>query len=451
MSILNPTGDDTAGLDLQELGNGTPVGPEAEHQIAPEEDAASLSARYQDVRSTTERLAAPLSPEDQVVQSMPDVSPTKWHRAHVTWFWETFLLAPYAARYQADETFGFLFNSYYEAVGARQPRAERGLITRPSVADVTAYRAKVDEAMTEFLAGDRMESSTVRDLVTLGLNHEQQHQELLLMDIKHVLSSTIVRSSYRTGNPEAASGNPVWSWIDFDGGVTEIGHRRPGFAFDNELPVHETLLRPHRIADRLVTVGDWLLFMEDGGYDRPDHWLSDGWHTINRTGWRSPMYWRQDDDGSWLIYTLDGERPLNPAEPVVHVSFYEADAYARWAGARLPTEAEWEVAVGTTPIAGNLLPADNLHPVPASEPTGALRQVFGDVWEWTASPYTAYPGFSAAPGAVGEYNGKFMIDQQVLRGGAAVTPGGHVRPSYRNFFPANARWHFGGLRLASDQ
>jgi ergothioneine biosynthesis protein EgtB len=389
---------------------------------------------------------------------MPDVSPTKWHRAHVTWFFETFLLSPLVDDYQADETFGFLFNSYYEAVGARHPRAQRGLITRPSVAEVGDYRQRVDEAMIGLLSSDKMESPEIRALVTLGLHHEQQHQELLLMDIKHVLSSTIVRSAYRQTETAldravAQSSNPAWSWVDFDGGIHQIGHRQDGFCFDNELPVHDTLLRPFRLADRPVTVGDWMLFMEDGGYQRPDFWLSDGWHKIGSTGWSAPMYWRQAEDGSWLTYTLNGERPLDPAEPVVHVSFYEADAYARWAGARLPTEAEWEVAATDMPAAGNLLPADHLHPIAdrGTGRSGDLRQMFGDVWEWTASPYVAYPGFAPAPGAVGEYNGKFMIDQQVLRGGAAITPDGHIRPSYRNFFPAHARWHFGGLRLASDQ
>ena len=412
-----------------------------------------LATRFQHIRSTTERLAEPLSPEDQVVQSMPDVSPTKWHRAHVTWFFETFLLDPYLDGYEADETFGFLFNSYYETVGDRHPRPKRGLITRPSVADVGAYRRRVDDGILELLASPQMESAEVRDLMVLGLHHEQQHQELLLMDIKHVLSSTIVRSPYRGGPATPHAENPDWSWIDLDGGVVEIGFDGTGFSFDNETPVHETLLRPYRLADRLVTVGDWLLFMEDGGYERHEFWLSDGWHRIQADGWKAPFYWDRSDDGDWSIYTLDGTRPINPSEPVVHISYYEADAFARWAGARLPTEAEWEAAARTEPITGNLLPADHLHPMPVAsdDDEAGLRQLFGDVWEWTSSPYVGYPGFSPAPGAVGEYNGKFMIDQQVLRGGCAVTPEGHVRPSYRNFFPAHARWQFGGLRLASDQ
>ena len=418
-----------------------------------------LSERYREVRATTERLATPLSAEDQVVQSMPDVSPTKWHRAHVTWFFETFLLAPNLPGYEADPIFGYLFNSYYEAVGARHPRPERGLLTRPSIDEIAAYRCKVDEAIDRLLAGPLRSDAEIRGLVELGLHHEQQHQELLLMDIKHVLGSTILRSPYRDLPVPSPAGNPVWTWVDLDGGVVDIGHDGPGFAFDNEGPLHQVLLRPYRLADRAVTAGDWQLFIDDGGYQTADLWLSDGWHHVNATGWDAPEYWRHDDDRGWMVHTLGGERPVNPAEPVVHVSYYEAEAFARWAGARLPTEAEWESAAGTVLVEGNLLPADHLHPVAVprrDRPAGdtddpGLRQMFGDVWEWTASPYTAYPGFRPAPGAVGEYNGKFMIDQQVLRGGCAVTPGGHVRATYRNFFPARARWHFGGLRLASDR
>ena len=430
-----------------------PIDPAA----GPSATRRDLTARYLEVRATTERLAEPLSAEDQIVQSMPDVSPTKWHRAHVTWFFETFLVAPNLAGYRPDPVYGYLFNSYYEAVGDRHPRPERGLITRPSLDEVVAYRARVDEAMVDLLDGPAGVEPAVERLVELGLHHEQQHQELLLMDIKHVLSSTILRPAYRGLAPVPPAANPAWTWVDVDGGVTEIGHDGRGFAFDNEGPRHEVLLRPYRLADRAVTVGDWLLFMDDGGYATAELWLSDGWHHINANGWSAPLYWRQGDDGGWLVHTLDGERPVDPAEPVVHVSYYEADAFARWAGARLPTEAEWEVAAATVPVDGNLLTSDHLHPVavgasgrPSPGPAG-LRQMFGDVWEWTASPYTPYPGFRPAPGAVGEYNGKFMVDQQVLRGGCAVTPGGHVRATYRNFFPARARWHFGGLRLAADR
>jgi len=422
--------------------------------------AEELLGRYAEVRSTTERLAAPLSAEDQVVQSMDDVSPTKWHRAHVTWFFETFLLRPYLPGYEADDVYNFLFNSYYEAVGDRHPRAQRGVVTRPSVAEVADYRSKVDDAMAQLLSSGAAQSPEIRDLVVLGLHHEQQHQELLLMDIKHVLSSTILRSAYRAGHESSGAAAPeatAVAWHGFDGGIVPIGFDGDDFCFDNEQPRHEVLLQPFALADRLVTCGEWLEFMADGGYERPDHWLSAGWHHLQETGWRSPMYWRAIGDphgpaaDDWLIYTLDGERPLALDEPVVHVSYYEADAYARWAGHRLPTEFEWEHASTALPVEGNLLPADHLHPRAARAAGDGLRQMFGDVWEWTASSYVAYPGFAPAPGAVGEYNGKFMVDQQVLRGGCAVTPSGHVRREYRNFFPARSRWQFGGVRLAADK
>ncbi len=417
-----------------------------------------LVAQYLTVRSTTERLAEPLSAEDQVIQSMDDTSPTKWHRAHVTWFFETFLLVPHLAGYQADPVYGYLFNSYYEAVGERHPRPQRGLVSRPSVDEVTDYRHRVDEAMIQLLESDAAREPAFQELLTLGLNHEQQHQELLLMDIKHVLSSSIVKSPYRTTNTPAGrfdsgEATPV-TWTELEGGIAAIGHTGSAFSFDNEGPRHDALLHPYRLANRLVTNREWLEFMADGGYERPDHWLSDGWHHVNRTGWRHPMYWEQNSESGsptdqWTQFTLDGPVALRLNEPVLHVSYYEADAYARWAGARLPTEFEWEVASSGHEVTGNLLPTSNLHPMPA-DADGGMQQLFGDVWEWTSSPYIAYPGFKPAAGAVGEYNGKFMVDQQVLRGGCAVTPGGHVRATYRNFFPARARWHFGGVRLASD-
>ncbi len=408
--------------------------------------AAALVAGYREVRALTERLAGPLSPEDQVVQSMPDVSPTKWHRAHTTWFFETFVLGQFAPGYQpADPAYGYLFNSYYENVGARHPRPERGLVTRPSVEEVAAYRRAVDHALVDLLTAgeDRAE---VLDLVELGLHHEQQHQELLLMDIKHVLSVNPIAPAYR-GRPHHPGTPSPLAWTRFDGGRVEVGHDGDGFCFDNELPRHHVLLDPFSLADRPVSCGEWLEFMADGGYDQATLWLSDGWATCTLNGWRSPSYWFQVD-GDWHVFTLDGARPVDPAEPVSHVSYYEADAYARWAGARLPTEAEWEHAAERHPVEGNLLGADELHP--RADAGEGLRQLYGDVWEWTASPYTAYPGFRAAPGAVGEYNGKFMINQMVLRGGCCVTPPGHVRPSYRNFFPPHSRWMFSGVRLAED-
>lgn len=413
---------------------------------------ASLRERYLAVRGTTEALAAPLSPEDQQVQSMPDVSPTKWHRAHTTWFFETFLLLPSLAGYRVhDPAYGYLFNSYYEAVGPRHPRPDRGLVSRPSAAAVGAYRHAVDEAMAELLdLVERGELAGLGDLVELGLHHEQQHQELLLMDIKHVLSANPLRPAYRPAEHVPSVGAGPVHWVDHDGGIVTVGaDSTSGFCFDNEGPAHDVLLRPFRLADRAVTAGEWLAFMADDGYRRPELWLSDGWATVNDQGWDAPLYWFCDGD-TWWVHTLTGARPVDIGEPVVHISGYEADAYATWAGARLPTEHEWETAARHLPVEGNLLPADRLHPA-AAAPSDGLAQMFGDVWEWTASPYVAYPGYRAAPGAVGEYNGKFMSGQMVLRGGCAVTPGGHVRPSYRNFFPPSARWAFGGLRLAQDR
>jgi ergothioneine biosynthesis protein EgtB len=409
----------------------------------------SLAERFLAVRGETEALAAPLSAEDQQVQSMPDVSPTKWHRAHITWFFETFLLVPHQPGYErVDEAYNFLFNSYYEAVGARHPRPDRGLITRPTNDEVTEYRRRVDDAMAAFIETTAADRSDLLELVELGLHHEQQHQELLLMDIKHVLSRNPFSPAYRPQPVRSAGPVPSLGWVDHAGGIVEIGHAGDGFHFDNEAPRHQALVHPHRLADRLVTAGEWLEFMADDGYHRPELWLSDGWHHIGKAGWEAPEYWSVGDDG-WQIHTLNGVTPVDPAEPVVHVSFYEADAYARWAGHRLPTEFEWEAHAADRPVIGNLLPTGALHPLPA-DGVGDVQQLFGDVWEWTASAYAPYPGFRAAEGAVGEYNGKFMIDQQVLRGGACVTPGGHTRATYRNFFPTHTRWMFSGVRLASD-
>jgi ergothioneine biosynthesis protein EgtB len=385
--------------------------------------SAEVAERYARVRAQTESLAAPLTAEDQTVQSMPDVSPTKWHRAHTTWFFETFILEPRGVR-AGDASYRYLFNSYYEGVGPRHPRAERGLVTRPGVADVGAYRDRVDDAMGSLLEADIDDATAA--LVDLGLHHEQQHQELLLMDAKHVLSRQPGGAVYQANGPhleQAASGG----WVGSEGGVVEIGHAADAFAFDNESPRHAQLLRPFQLAGSLVTNRDWLAFVDDGGYRRPELWLSDGWHAVNADAWEAPLYWRRDGDG-WEQFTLRGLVPLDLDEPACHVSYYEADAYARWAGARLPLEGEWEAMAG----------AD------------LLADAFGQVWQWTSSAYLPYPGFRPAAGAVGEYNGKFMVNQHVLRGSCCYTPEGHERLTYRNFFPPGARWATAGVRLARD-
>ena len=422
--------------------------------------SSDLIGSYRSVRAHTDALTAPLSDEDQCIQTVPDVSPTKWHRAHVTWFFETFLCKPHLDGYlEHDPAFGFLFNSYYETVGKRQPRPERGNLSRPSCAEVTAYRRHVDAAMELLLSGQL--TGEIAELVRLGLNHEQQHQELILMDIKHVLScNSAMWPAYRS--PSAASTNgaaescPAPRWASFDGGEVSVGHDGCGFAFDNEGPRHRVLIEPFRLADRPVTCAGWLEFIADGGYDTPTLWLSDGWAQRMAHGWDSPSYWHLADDG-WQVFTLEGLKGVVGDEPVCHLSYYEADAFARWAGARLPTEFEWEHASEDLPQVGNFGAGAGLHPAPApatpvdgvAEPPTPL-QMYGDVWEWTSSPYSAYPGFRVAPGAVGEYNGKFMINQMVLRGGCCATPEGHIRPTYRNFFHPHTRWHFSGLRLAAD-
>lgn len=425
--------------------------------------------RYGQVRALTETLAERLTPEDQVVQSMPDASPAKWHRAHVTWFFETFLLSPRLGGYQPyDPAFNFLFNSYYEQVGDRHPRPQRGMLTRPSEVEVSAYRRHVDRAMKRLIAEcDAATWEQIAPLIELGLNHEQQHQELLLMDILHLFSVNPLKPAYlemshapavgASGSADARDAGTseaptVLPWIDCPGGVRPIGHGGDGFAYDNEGPRHDVLLRPYRLASRPVTNGEWLDFMTDGGYRRPTLWLSDGWATVEAQGWCAPLYWEYRDRHWWSM-TLSGLMPVDPAAPVVHVSYYEADAFARWTGKRLPTEAEWEVAAQGEPCEGNTLGTGLLHPAPAgmSDPHDArLGQMIGDVWEWTASAYAAYPGFRTPEGAVGEYNGKFMCNQMVLRGGSCVTPDGHVRTSYRNFFYPHQRWMFAGLRLAED-
>ena len=412
---------------------------------------AALLEHYAAIRRFTEELAARLSPEDQCVQSMPDASPAKWHLGHTTWFFEAFILERFDAGYKPlDRGYSFLFNSYYDALGPRHSRAERGLITRPSAAEVIAYRRHVDEAIADLLqkANDAVRPS-VATLIDLGLNHEQQHQELILTDIKHAFFRNPAFPCYAP--PAIAAVHPAapMRWIDFRGGAVSIGHDGDAFAYDNEKPRHEVLLAPYRLASRPTTCGEYLGFIEERGYDRPRLWLSDGWATACAQGWGAPLYWFKHDDGDWRIFTLNGVKMLDPDEPVAHVSLYEAAAYAEWAGKRLPTEFEWEAAAATEAVAGHFLDPARPHPA-RSVDESRLNQIYGDVWEWTRSSYDPYPGFRPFSGAAAEYNGKFMIGQVVLRGGSCATPDGHIRPTYRNFFPPNARWQFSGIRLAED-
>jgi ergothioneine biosynthesis protein EgtB len=411
----------------------------------------ALPGRYREVRRRTEGLCAGLEVDDFGVQSMPDVSPTKWHLAHTSWFFETFVLAAAVPGYRPfHPRFGYLFNSYYNAVGDRQPRDRRGHLSRPTVREVFAYRAHVDEhvaALLEGTADGRL--GPIAPVIDLGLHHEQQHQELLLTDIKHVFASNPLRPVYRDRPPSAGAPAGPMRWTAFPAGVRRIGHAGPGFAYDNETPRHRAFVEGFQLGSRLVTAGEYLAFMADGGYRRPDLWLSDGWNASRREGWSAPLYW-EDEGGGWRHMTLAGMRPVDGAEPVCHVSYYEADAFARWAGARLPTEAEWETAAAGAPAAGRFLEDGHHHPRPAGADGGGPAQLFGDAWEWTASPYVAYPGYRPTGGALGEYNAKFMCNQLVLRGGSCATPRSHIRPSYRNFFPPEARWQFSGIRLARD-
>lgn len=417
--------------------------------MARDADPAGLRARYNRVRTTTLALTEGLSAEDQIVQSMPDASPAKWHLAHTTWFFERFLLRRLPEYQALDDRYDYLFNSYYEAVGARHPRSQRGLLTRPSVAEIVAYRAHVDDAMNRLLERDSTEE--VSERVELGLAHEEQHQELLLMDVLHLLSCNPLSPAYRTLRHSAAgvSDGPT-DWIGYEGGLIPVGHDGTGFAFDMEGPKHQAYLRPFRLMARPVTNADWRAFIADGGYSTPALWLADGWATVQSAGWQAPAYWRSAGDG-WREFTLLGELPLDDHAPVCHISYYEADAFARWAGKRLPTEAEWEHAAQGLRIEGNTLGTGLLRPVAASAGERAVpSQMFGDVWEWTASPFTPYPGYKPPGGAIGEYNGKFMANQFVLRGGACVTPDQHIRATYRNFFYPHQRWMFSGVRLAED-
>ncbi|MEP6942839.1 MAG: ergothioneine biosynthesis protein EgtB [Betaproteobacteria bacterium] len=417
-----------------------------------------LVDRYDQVRAASLALAAPLSDEDCAIQSMPDASPVKWHLAHTSWFFETFVLAPNVAGYRAfDPAYRMLFNSYYNAVGEKHPRPQRGLLSRPSRAEVAAYRGHVDAAMRSLLQQREPLSPDVASLVVLGINHEQQHQELILTDVLHMLSHNPMLPAYCThdgpgGASDDARPAPALAWIGFDPGLREIGHASEAFAFDNEMPRHRVYLEGFAVASRPVCNAEFLAFIADGGYRRPELWLSEGWDWVNVRGVDAPMYW-QRDGGGWGQFTLRGMRMLDLAAPVCHVSLFEADAYARWAGARLPSEAEWETAAADIAIEGHFQEGGALVPRTVAGPArndGALAQMYGDVWQWTQSPYSPYPGYRTAPGAVGEYNGKFMCNQFVLRGGSFATPRSHVRASYRNFFPAPARWQFSGFRLARD-
>ena len=408
-----------------------------------------LEGRLFATRRLSLDLAEPLTPEDQTVQPNEDASPTKWHLAHTTWFFETFILSRCDGYRIFDDRFAYCFNSYYEAEGPRHPRPRRGILTRPTCEEVIAYRAHVDAGLRELFAAGGDKEPGIAALLELGIQHEQQHQELLLTDVLSLFASNPLRPRYRAGHSDEPSGKaPPLGFVEVTGGLHEVGHSGTGFCFDNEAPRHQVFLQDFRLATRLVTNAEWSDFIADGGYRTPSLWLSDGWGWVQRNDVFAPLYC-EEQDGVWTQMTLDGPRPLDPAAPVCHVSFYEADAYARWAGKRLPSEFEWEVAAKGLAISGNMLRSKALRPLPA--PAGAgLKQMFGDVWEWTASAYLPYPGFRPAKGAVGEYNGKFMVNQHVLKGSSCVTPDSHARVSYRNFFYPHQRWQFTGLRLADD-
>ena len=412
---------------------------------------ASLAERFAAVRESTRRLAARLSPEDCAIQSMPEASPTKWHLAHTTWFFETFILSRRdASRPPFHPAFRVLFNSYYNAVGERHPRPQRGLLSRPSLDEVLAYRHQIESEVLESIASGTLEPA-LEALVELGIQHEQQHQELILTDLKHMLSCNPLKPAYQKSWPLTPIEARKRSWIRVAGGAREIGHDGRGFGFDNETPRHTVWVHDFELASHPVNNGDFVEFIDDGGYRRPELWLSLGWEMVATRGWEAPLYWERRGN-RWHTFTLNGMAPVERNTPVCHLSFFEAEAFARWAQARLPTEAEWEVAAAHEPVAGNVLESGALHPLALRETprAGALAQIYGDVWEWTRSDYAPYPRFRPAAGAVGEYNAKFMCSQYVLRGGSCATPTGHIRASYRNFFPPEARWQFSGVRLARD-
>jgi ergothioneine biosynthesis protein EgtB len=406
-----------------------------------------LADRYRELRAASEGLCAGLSAEDCALQSMPDASPVKWHLAHTSWFFETLVLEGLPGHAPFHPDFRVLFNSYYESVGAQHPRPERGVLSRPSLDEVRAYRRHVDAGILRVLDAGAPASSLA--VVELGMHHEEQHQELILTDLKHAFSRNPLRPVYRERAPEPAGPVPPLRWHAFGAGLREIGHAGPGFAFDNERPRHRVFVEAYELASRPVTNAEFLAFVRDDGYLRPELWLSDGFAAVAARAWRAPLYWEERDGEPWT-FTLAGMAPLRGDEPVCHVSHYEADAYARWAGARLPTETEWELAAQGVAREGGFVEGGRLHPGPSPAAGDHPAALFGDVWEWTSSAYTPYPGFRPLTGSLAEYNGKFMSNQLVLRGGSCATPRRHIRPSYRNFFPPDARWQWSGIRLARD-
>ncbi len=431
-------------MKVQEYTLNLPVQPELNKEI--------LIQNYKKIRSFTESLCKTLITEDYVIQSMPDVSPTKWHLAHTSWFFETFILKKNSPAYKSPKPiYGYLFNSYYVQVGERFNRPQRGLLSRPTVKEIYEYRKLVDEQMLNFLEkANEKELSELGFVIEVGLHHEQQHQELLLTDIKHVFSINPMHPILREEKETSGSEPEKIKWIEFEEGIFEIGNNSEKFCYDNETPVHKEYLNSFKLASRLITNKEYIEFIEDAGYERPELWLSDGIAAVESEKWQAPMYW-ENNDNEWYNFKLTGYKKVNPNEPVCHISYYEADAFARWAGCRLVTEAEWETAAGGLQVEGNFVEDENFHPVPLkNNRPGNLHQMYGDVWEWTRSAYSPYPGYKTLPGALGEYNGKFMSGQMVLRGGSCATSKSHIRKTYRNFFPPNARWQFLGIRLAKD-
>jgi ergothioneine biosynthesis protein EgtB len=412
--------------------------------------SSELLTLYQKVRSESEYLCEPLAIEDYGIQTMPDVSPPKWHLAHVTWFFETFLLTPFLPGYRAfHPKFHYLFNSYYETVGTFHPRPQRGLLSRPTVDDVFQYRDYVNEHMLQLLQQrDHRQWEDIHQRTLIGIHHEQQHQELLLTDIKHIFGYNPLRPIYRDLKPALDADDTPLDWIQNDGGLVQIGHDGKGFSYDNEMPRHKVYVAPFSLASRPVTNGEYLEFIADGGYRKVELWLSDAWKTVTNQNWQAPLYWEYSE-GCWHYMTLAGMQPVNEQAPVCHVSYFEADAYARWAGYRLPGESEWEIIATDQPPQGNLRETGYLQPVPAQDDT-PVKQMYGDVWEWTQSVYGPYPGYQPLAGSLGEYNGKFMCNQMVLRGGSCFTPTDHIRATYRNFFYPKDRWQMSGFRLAKD-